>query len=91
MNESLSQLSRSALKDLGEVFARMPDSAADALIGAIVKARRIVVYGCGREGLWRTTVREETEVDLFGEQVALCGGLNALVLAAWETLVDEQA
>jgi 6-phospho-3-hexuloisomerase len=51
MNESLSQLSRSALKDLGEVFARMPDSAADALIGAIVKARRIVVYGCGREGL----------------------------------------
>jgi ketol-acid reductoisomerase len=32
-------------------------------------------------------VREETEVDLFGEQVALCGGMNALVLAAFETLV----
>jgi ketol-acid reductoisomerase len=37
--------------------------------------------------LLRTTVREETEVDLFGEQVVLCGGMNALVLAAWETLV----
>jgi ketol-acid reductoisomerase len=38
--------------------------------------------------LLRTTVREETEVDLFGEQVVLCGGMNALVLAAWETLVE---
>ena len=38
--------------------------------------------------LRRTTVREETEVDLFGEQVVLCGGMNALVLAAFETLVS---
>jgi ketol-acid reductoisomerase len=37
--------------------------------------------------LLRTTVREETEVDLFGEQAVLCGGMNALVLAAFETLV----
>ena len=37
---------------------------------------------------WRTTVREETEVDLFGEQVVLCGGMNALVTAAFETLVE---
>jgi ketol-acid reductoisomerase len=37
--------------------------------------------------LLRTTVREETEVDLFGEQAVLCGGMNALVVAAWETLV----
>jgi len=36
---------------------------------------------------WRTTVREETEVDLFGEQVVLCGGMNALVTAAFDTLV----
>ncbi|MBI5709613.1 MAG: ketol-acid reductoisomerase [Candidatus Eisenbacteria bacterium] len=35
----------------------------------------------------RTTVREETEVDLFGEQAVLCGGMNALVTAAFETLV----
>jgi len=31
-------------------------------------------------------VAEETEVDLFGEQVVLCGGMNALVTAAFETL-----
>lgn len=45
-------------------------------------ARRV---GCGP--LVDTTVREETEVDLFGEQTVLCGGLNALVTAAFETLV----
>jgi ketol-acid reductoisomerase len=33
-------------------------------------------------------VREETEVDLFGEQAVLCGGMNALVTAAFETLVE---
>jgi ketol-acid reductoisomerase len=44
--------------------------------------------GCGRALLWRTTVREETEVDLFGEQAVLCGGLNALVTAAFEVLVS---
>ena len=43
--------------------------------------------GSGRARLWRTTVREETEVDLFGEQAVLCGGMNALVVAAFETLV----
>jgi ketol-acid reductoisomerase len=42
--------------------------------------------GCA--GLWKTTVAEETEVDLFGEQTVLCGGMNALVTAAWETLVE---
>ena len=42
----------------------------------------------GCRPLWRTTVREETEVDLFGEQVVLCGGMNALVGAAFETLVE---
>ena len=39
--------------------------------------------------LKRTTVREETEIDLFGEQAVLCGGMNALVVAAFETLVAE--
>ncbi len=38
--------------------------------------------------LLRTTVREETEVDLFGEQAVLCGGMNALVTAAFETLIE---
>jgi len=43
--------------------------------------------GCARARLWRTTVAEETRVDLFGEQVVLCGGMNALVTAAFDTLV----
>ena len=43
--------------------------------------------GSHRARLWRTTVREETEVDLFGEQAVLCGGMSALVTAAFETLV----
>ncbi len=42
--------------------------------------------GSARARLLRTTVREETEVDLFGEQVVLCGGMNALVTAAFDTL-----
>ena len=45
--------------------------------------------GCHRARLWRTTVREETEVDLFGEQAVLCGGMNALVTVAFETLVEK--
>jgi ketol-acid reductoisomerase len=35
-----------------------------------------------------TTFEEETETDLFGEQVVLCGGLTALVQAGFETLVE---
>ena len=35
-----------------------------------------------------TTFAEETETDLFGEQVVLCGGVSALVKAAFETLVE---
>ena len=45
--------------------------------------------GCARARLLRTTVREETEVDLFGEQAVLCGGMNALVSAAYNTLVEQ--
>jgi ketol-acid reductoisomerase len=36
----------------------------------------------------RTTFREETETDLFGEQTVLCGGLTALMQAGFETLVE---
>src|SRR6202043_2809082 len=35
-----------------------------------------------------TTFDEETETDLFGEQVVLCGGLTSLIMAGYETLVD---
>jgi ketol-acid reductoisomerase len=49
--------------------------------------RYAAALGCDRARLWRTTVREETEVDLFGEQAVLCGGMNALVTTAFEVLV----
>jgi ketol-acid reductoisomerase len=44
--------------------------------------------GGTRAGVIRTTIAEETETDLFGEQVVLCGGLSALVKAGFETLVE---
>ncbi|HIM46929.1 MAG TPA: ketol-acid reductoisomerase [Alphaproteobacteria bacterium] len=44
--------------------------------------------GGGRSGVIETTFREETETDLFGEQVVLCGGLTSLIKNAFETLVE---
>ena len=44
--------------------------------------------GGGRAGVIETSYREETETDLFGEQVVLCGGLTALIQAGYETLVE---
>src|SRR5436305_1359380 len=44
--------------------------------------------GATRAGVLETTFAEETETDLFGEQVVLCGGLTSLVQAGYETLVD---
>jgi ketol-acid reductoisomerase len=43
--------------------------------------------GATRAGVLETTFEEETETDLFGEQVVLCGGLTELVMAGFETLV----
>jgi ketol-acid reductoisomerase len=44
--------------------------------------------GGTRAGVLETNFREETETDLFGEQVVLCGGTTALVKAGFETLVE---
>ena len=44
--------------------------------------------GGTRAGVIETTFAEETETDLFGEQVVLCGGVSALVKAAYEILVE---
>src|SRR6267143_3268085 len=44
--------------------------------------------GGGRAGIIETNFREETETDLFGEQVVLCGGLTSLIQAGYETLVE---
>lgn len=44
--------------------------------------------GGTRAGVIETTFKEETETDLFGEQTVLCGGVSALILAGYETLVE---
>ena len=44
--------------------------------------------GGGRAGVIETSFREETETDLFGEQVVLCGGLTSLIQAGYETLIE---
>ena len=44
--------------------------------------------GGGRSGIIETSFREETETDLFGEQVVLCGGLVELIRGGFETLVE---
>ena len=43
--------------------------------------------GCTRAGVIKTTFREETETDLFGEQAVLCGGVTALIRSGFETLI----
>lgn len=44
--------------------------------------------GGGRAGILETNFKNETETDLFGEQVVLCGGLTSLILAGFETLTE---
>jgi ketol-acid reductoisomerase len=51
---------------------------------ALAYARAI---GATRAGVLDTTFEEETETDLFGEQVVLCGGLTELIKGSYETLV----
>ncbi|MBN1680773.1 MAG: ketol-acid reductoisomerase [Anaerolineae bacterium] len=60
------------------------DASGQAKAMALAYARGI---GCTRAGVIETTFAEETETDLFGEQVVLCGGVTALVKAGFETLV----
>jgi ketol-acid reductoisomerase len=57
------------------------------------KARELALsyaaaIGGGKAGIIETNFREETETDLFGEQVVLCGGTTALIQAGFETLVE---
>ncbi len=44
--------------------------------------------GATRAGVIETTFKEETETDLFGEQVVLCGGVTSLIKKGFETLVE---
>ena len=61
------------------------DVSGNAKALALAHAKAI---GSTRAGVLETTFAEETETDLFGEQVILCGGTTALIQAAFETLVE---
>jgi len=61
------------------------DASGNALRLALAYAKAI---GGTRAGVIETTFKEETETDLFGEQVVLCGGVTELIKAGFETLVE---
>jgi ketol-acid reductoisomerase len=61
------------------------DYTGKAMQVALAYARGI---GSTRAGVIETTFKEETETDLFGEQVVLCGGVTELVRAGFDTLVE---
>lgn len=78
---------REVFKDGGGVpglLAVHQDATGNAKALGLAYARAI---GCTRAGVIETTFKEETETDLFGEQTILCGGVTALIRAAFETLV----
>ena len=67
------------------LFAVYQDASGQARDRAMSYAKGI---GGTRAGILETSFREETETDLFGEQVVLCGGLTSLIKAGFETLVE---
>jgi len=80
------------LRDLyaaGQGMVAMLGIAQDASDGAHALGLAYAkALGCTRAGVFATTFAEETECDLFGEQVVLCGGMWALVRGAFETLLE---
>ena len=67
------------------LIAVAQDASGNAKATALAYAKGI---GCTRAGVIETTFAEETETDLFGEQVVLCGGLTELVRAGFDTLTE---
>jgi ketol-acid reductoisomerase len=67
------------------LMAIQHDATGRARQRALAYARAL---GAGRAGVLETTFKDETETDLFGEQSVLCGGISALITAAFETLVE---
>jgi len=68
-----------------DVFAVEQDASGNAMEIALAYARGI---GGTKAGVIKTTFREETETDLFGEQAVLCGGVTHLIQNGFETLVE---
>src|SRR5256714_4744768 len=67
------------------LWAVLQDATGNAEAITLAYARAI---GSTRAGVLKTTIAEETETDLFGEQAVLCGGITSLIRAGFETLVD---
>jgi ketol-acid reductoisomerase len=67
------------------LFAVEKDATGTARARTLAYARGI---GATRAGVLETTFKEETETDLFGEQVVLCGGVTSLIRNGFETLVE---
>jgi ketol-acid reductoisomerase len=74
-----------ARKGVPGLIAVHQDVSGKAKATALAWARGV---GCTRAGVFETNFREETNTDLFGEQVVLCGGASALVKAGFEVLVE---
>jgi ketol-acid reductoisomerase len=72
-------------KGLPALMAVHQDASGQARLAALAWAAGI---GSTRAGVVETTFACETETDLFGEQVVLCGGVSALTKAAFETLIE---
>jgi ketol-acid reductoisomerase len=67
------------------LFAVYQDYSGRGMDHALAYAKGI---GGTRGGVLETTFKDETETDLFGEQVVLCGGVSELIKAGFETLVE---
>lgn len=67
------------------LFAVYQDYSGKAMDYALAYAKGI---GGTRAGVLKTTFKDETETDLFGEQVVLCGGVSELIKSGFETLVE---
>jgi ketol-acid reductoisomerase len=67
------------------LVAVQQNASGQALENALAYA---LALGCLKAGVIETSFREETESDLFGEQVVLCGGVSELIRAGFETLTE---
>jgi ketol-acid reductoisomerase len=72
-------------KGVPALVAVYQDATGNALKLALAYAKAI---GATRSGVIETTFKEETETDLFGEQVVLCGGVSELIHAGFDVLVE---
>src|SRR5437763_185723 len=85
MTQSLTSLAKGALADLAGVFEGIRDDAADPLIDAIANANRMVLFGCGREGLQMRGFA----MRLFhmGRNVAVWGDMTAPAVTTGDLLI----